>query len=252
MNFSSFKAMRHTRGAALVEYVVLLAGLVIVLPALYVFGEKIPELFEDPPGLEIPTTTPTLVVEIPGCVETGQCEPPPEVIEYCIENTASGVMCDIVDVVVIKDPTAGDFVVAATPSDPKIEFSVSDKNEDYPEPVYANSFSASIANQEDIMSHTAFYSHPGGEFCAGRGGVLPSMAALQAMAPHMDILNIAPATYLSSSQYWAVGDYNPPPVLVPGNYVSLFEFRDYERGLNPIGHGFVRHPFYVRCIHTGR
>lgn len=234
----------NTKGAALVEYSILIAALAIGLTALTGFGEKITELFENPEPLDPGLTE----IIIPGCVETGQCAPPPELLTYCIENTQSGEFCDEARLVVIHPPGGPSFVVPVS-RDPELPYALSDRNEDFPDAVYANTPNSTVLNNAEIMEHTAYYSHPGGEFCNANGGLLPSVDAMHEMAPYHDRLNLHEAQYLTSSQYWATGyGYNPAPVLAPINYVRVYQVDDFARGLNPYSHGFVTFPFFVRCI----
>jgi putative hemolysin len=242
------------KGVALVEYVVLMLAVAIAVPGLVLLGDRVPELFEKPPAFEIGIPeggSPGTTVVIPACVGTGQCAPPEEAAEYCLANTTDGEICSIMPMVVATPATGGEpsFLVPIMPSDPELAYAVSDRNEDYPDPVYANSPSSSHGNQSDLMEHTANYAHPAAQYCAGRGGALPAVNDMEAMAQHADKLGLARAIYLTSSQYWASGGHNPPPVLKPLNYARNFDVADFQDGRNPLGHGFVQHAYRVRCVY---
>jgi Flp pilus assembly pilin Flp len=247
-----FSFRRQTKGAALVEYVVLLAITVVAIPALVIFGGKVPELLDGPFGLETPADMPTEVI-VPGCVGTGQCTPDEEVVSWCIAQFGSGKRCGDIPIVPIAAPDGGGgvapFVVPIppdAPSDPRIQWAVSNRNEDYNPKVYSNSTTSGLGNTDQELSHPIV--HPAARYCAARGMALPAVEQLAAMAPHMEELNLGEAAYLSSSQYWAAGGYNPPPVLEPLNYVRTYDFGKFKRDMNPYAHAFVTHDPLVRCI----
>lgn len=236
---------RSTRGAALVEYVVLFAILVIAIPGLAIYSGKVPDLYDGPFGIEHPDTA-TIEISVPGCVATGQCVAPPELIEWCREEVGLGVTCPDYNITIIPGPT-GDLVVPSQ-QDPHIAWATSNRNEDYHPPVYSNSTVDGAGNTAVELVHPGYH-HPAATYCAELGMFLPAIDQLAAMAPYMDALGLEDRDYLSSSQYWAAGSYNPPPVLEAFNYVSSFDFGRFERGENPRSHVFPTHAFPVRCVY---
>lgn len=205
-------------------------------------GTIVPQLFEEPGPFD--PGGPEVVV-IDDCAMHGQCEPSPEVYEYCFENTVSGQECDIIPWVVIEPPSEPPFIVPMNSTDPQIQWVEADLDLG----VYANSKSSTSANNADIEAYNGVVNHPAATYCMDRGAFLPSYDDLAAMAPYNVEMNMVSNVYWSSSQYWAVGQYNPPPVLRTLAYVKNYSMAAYNAGSSGDGHGFLTHSFYVRCIY---
>lgn len=233
---------KNTKGAALVEYMPILAMIAVVLPALWGFGQLVPQLFDEPGPFD-PGGPEEIIID--DCVVQGQCEPPEEVYTYCFENTASGDTCDIIPWIVVDPPYEPPYITPTNQRDPQIQWVEADLDLG----VYANSKGSTEANNSDIAAYNGVVNHPAGTYCIDRGGMLPSYDDLAAMAPYNVELNMVSNIYWSSSQYWAAGGYNPPPVLRDLAYVKNFSFAGYNSGSNGDGHGFLTHSFYVRCIY---
>lgn len=235
--------LRNKKGAALVEYMPLLAMLAIALPGVFFLGGQVPGLFDEPGPFSPPGTPVVTELVVPDCVMNAQCDIPTEVVEYCLENASSGEVCPIIPYLVIDTPEVP-ILVPTNVTDPQLPWVMEDRDLG----VYANSFGDTVGNNFDIMAFSNVVPHPAGEYCNARGALLPSQQILTLMAPYFDELNLVNNLYLSSSQYWAAGAYNPPPVLVPISYAKTFAYSSYNSGVNPDGHGFLTNPFYVRCV----
>lgn len=235
------KFMGNVRGAALAEYMPLLAMVVIVLPGLAFLGTRVPELYGNPPPFETPEGPPVVIED---CVINAQCEVPPVVVDYCVDNFTDGELCDIIPYVVIDPPGEPPVIVPQDPVDPRLQWVVADIDAG----VYANSPVSTTANMSDILAAQPY--HPAAMYCHNRGGMLPSEELMTHMAVnHPDTLNLVRNIYWTSTQFWAAGGYNPPPVLVTLSYAKNVSVAVYEGGGNGDGHGFLTHAFYVRCVY---
>lgn len=263
-------------GAALVEYVVLLIVLLIAMPAvLFLGGKVVPSLFDSLTPIE--TLIPfdpenplgplnpgdTIEIVIPDCTMSGDCAPPDEAINYCYLNTPIGEECSIIPYVPVTidpsysppDPTndvtlittttppSGWFLVPIPVDDPEARWIVEDVDYD----PYANTPDSTEKNNSEILGKGIL--HPGAQICFEKGGLLPALDLLAAMAPHKDMLNLISSPYQSSSQHWGAGGYNPPPVLEDFSYVKTFDFGVYMSGGNPENEAFITHSFPVRCVY---
>ena len=238
-----------SKGAALVEYVVLLVFLTVSFGAVLAYRDEIPRLYEGIDFFEFGETT-TVVIE--GCVADGTCAAPDEVVDYCLDNAAEGEICDIAPIVWVRSPSAGSdpsspsgvMVVPAGPSViyAAVPWATSSRNEDHTPPVYANLEGGMSTNHGQLIVHPI--EHPAALYCSARGLYLPSFADLVALQPHAATIGITGGPFLSSSQFWAAGGYNPPPVLRPINYAKAYNFTTQNLGQ----HVFPTSTHSVICV----
>jgi len=241
---------RSTSGAALVEYAIMIAALVVIVPAVALYGDKIPPMFDRGFGISAPEGTSGGIQKVAAkeCVSTGQCPADPGVIDWCVETYGYGVVCGDLNIMVIE-PSEYPRLVVPIPilDDLSIQWARTERNEDYNPDVYANTANNGPGNTAALVGHSI--SHPAADFCNARGMYLPSAGDLARMAPYHKELKFYNKIYVSSSQYWSTGNYNPPPVLRAINYSRTFDFYKYSVGDQPLSIGYPTHSFPVRCVY---
>lgn len=223
------------RGAAMPEYLILIAGMVVVLPGLVLLGAKTSDLFEFPGPDE--ADGPAQVVVIEPCAMDAACPLPPVLIEHCLENLETGDRCGDPGSpwVVVKrpeDPSApenegggdsggndGFLVPVPEHEDPVLAWAYRDDNENVSPMVYANRPGGEGINHEELISHV--FVHPAADYCEARGLTLPPIDDLMLLGPMREEIGLANNLYHSSSQRSSIG--YAPSMWWPINYtVSMW------------------------------